>query len=318
MLAAYAEKLGLPDFLDGLVIGERPEPDPPPGWVVAEVKAATLNPHDIWTLKGQIGFPFEPPVILGCDGAGLAPDGTEVVFYPVVPRPQGGLRMLTDGIDGTFAPRVALPAASLVPKPAHLSFEEAAGLGTAWLTAWRMLFSRARVQPGERVLVQGASGGVSTAAITLASAAGAHVTVTSRKPEALERARALGAHDVIETGGRLSRRVDVVIETVGKATWSHSLKSLDQGGRLVVAGATTGADPSADLNRLFYREISVLGSAMGSLEEFKALCRFMEHADLHPPVSEVYDGVERVPDAMRTMEAGEIFGKLVIRPAPDS
>ncbi|MGH8991427.1 MAG: zinc-binding dehydrogenase [Acidimicrobiia bacterium] len=314
MLAAYAEKLGLPDFLDGLVIGDRPDPDPPAGWEVAGVKAATLNPHDVWTLKGQVGFPFEPPVILGCDGAGTAPDGTEVVFYPVIPHPQG-LRMLTDGIDGTFAPKVALPAANLVPKPAHLSFEEAAGLGTAWLTAWRMLFSRARLLPGERVLVQGASGGVSTAAIMLASAAGAHVTVTSRKPAALERAAGIGAHDGVETGGRLPQRVDVVIETVGKATWSHSLKSLNQGGRLVVAGATTGADPSADLNRLFFREISVLGSAMGSLAEFKAMCRFVEHAGLHPPVSAVYDGLERVPEAMRTLEAGEIFGKLVIHPA---
>ncbi|MGH8974337.1 MAG: zinc-binding dehydrogenase [Acidimicrobiia bacterium] len=315
MLAAYAEKLGLPDFLDGLVIGDRPEPDPPAGWEVARVRAATLNPHDIWTLKGQVGFPFEPPVILGCDGAGIAPDGTEVVFYPVIPHPRG-LRMLTDGIDGTFAPLVALPGASLVPKPASLSFEEAAGLGTAWLTAWRMLFTRAQVGPGERVLVQGASGGVSTAAIILASAAGAHVTVTSRKPEALERAREIGAHEGVETGGRLPRRVDVVIETVGKATWSHSMKSLAQGGRLVVAGATTGADPSADLNRLYYREISVLGSAMGTLEEFKALCRFVEHAGLHPPVSEVYDGLDKVPDAMRLMEAGDIFGKLVIRPSP--
>ena len=317
MLTAYADKLGLPDFLDGLVIGERPEPDPPAGWEVARVKAATLNPHDIWTLKGQIGFRFEPPVILGCDGAGLAPDGTEVVFYPVIPHP-GGLRMLTDGVDGTFAPCVALPEANLVPKPKNLTLEEAAGLGTAWLTAWRMLFTRAQLRPGERVLVQGASGGVATAAIMLASAAGAHVTVTSRKPEALERARQIGAHDGVETGGRLSQRVDVVIETVGKATWSHSLKSLGQGGRLVVAGATTGADPSAHLNRVFFREISVLGSAMGTLDEFKAVCRFIEHADLHPPVSEVYDGVDQVPDAMRTMEAGDIFGKLVIRPASDA
>lgn len=313
MFAAYAEKLGLSDFLDGLVIGDRPEPDPPADWAVAEVKAATLNPHDTWTLKGQVGFPFEPPVILGCDGAGIAPDGSEVVFYPVIPHP-GGLRMLTDGVDGTFAPKVAVPAANLVRKPANLSMEEAAGLGTAWLTAWRMLFTKARLQPGERVLIQGASGGVATAATMLASAAGAHVTVTSRKPEALEQARQIGAHEAIESGARVPQRVNVVIETVGEATWSHSLKSLDQAGRLVVAGATTGGTPSADLNRLFYRELSVLGSAMGSLEDFKAVCNFVEHADLHPPVSEVFDGVDKVPDAMRKLEAGEIFGKLVIRP----
>jgi NADPH:quinone reductase-like Zn-dependent oxidoreductase len=314
MIAAYAEKLGLPDFFDGLVIGERPEPDPPPGWEVAEVRAASLNPHDTWTLKGIVGYPFEPPVILGCDGAGIAPDGREVVFYPVVPDGEG-FRMLTDGVDGTFAPKVALPAASLVPKPANLSFEEAAGLGTAWLTAYRMLFTKAGLRPGERVLVQGASGGVSTAAVMLASAAGAHVTVTSRKEDALERVREIGAHETVPSGGRLSQRVDVVIETVGEATWSHSLKSLNPGGRVVVAGATTGGAPSADLNRLFYREISVLGSAMGTLKDFKDLCAFVEHTDLHPPVSEVYDGVDKVPDAMRVLEAGEQFGKLVIRPA---
>lgn len=314
MLAAYADKLGLSDFLDGLVVGERPEPSPPPGWEVAEVKAASLNPHDTWTLKGVVGYPhFEPPVILGCDGAGIAPDGRDVVFYPVLEMTDG-LRMLTDGIDGTFAPKVALPAASLVPKPANLSFEEAAGLGTAWLTAWRMLFTKAQLRPGERVLVQGATGGVSTAAIMLASAAGAHVTATSRREDALEKALQIGAHDALISGSKLPKRVDVVIETVGEATWSHSIKALARGGRLVVAGATTGAAPSAELNRLFFRELTVYGSAMGTLAEFGQLCAFVEHADIHPPVSAVYDGLRHVPDAMRVMEAGEQFGKLVIRP----
>jgi NADPH:quinone reductase-like Zn-dependent oxidoreductase len=313
MLAAYADKLGLPDFLDGLVVGERPEPEPSPGWEIAAVRAASLNPHDLWTLKGVVGVPFEPPVILGCDGAGVAGGGREVVFYPVIAEYKG-FRMLTDGIDGTFAPRVALPSANLVPKPSNLSFEEAAGLGTAWLTAWRMLFTKARLRPGERVLVQGASGGVSTAATMLASAAGAHVTVTSRKEELLQRAREIGAHEAVPTGSRLPKRVDVVIETVGQATWDHSMKSLAQSGRLVIAGATSGANPPADLNRLFYREISVLGSTMGTLGEFRQVLAFVEHADLHPPVSRVYDGVESVPEAMRALDAGEQFGKLVIRP----
>ncbi len=315
MIAAYAEKLGLPDFLDGLVVGEYHDPDPPAGWVVADVKAATLNPHDTWTLKGQVGYPFEPPVVLGCDGAGLSPDGKEVVFYPVIPTPDGGLRMLTDGVDGTFAPKVALPADNLVPKPANLSFEEAAGLGTAWLTAYRMLFTKARLQPGRAGAGPGRrAAGCRPPPSCWRPRAGAHVTVTSRKEEALEKARQLGAHDGVLSGGKLPKRVDVVIETVGEATWSHSMKSLNQGGRIVVAGATTGAAPSADLNRLFYREISVFGSAMGTLDEFKTLCAFVEHADIHPPVSEVYDGVEKVPDAMRVLEAGEQFGKLVIRP----
>jgi NADPH:quinone reductase-like Zn-dependent oxidoreductase len=313
MIAAYAAKLGLPDFLDGLVVGERPEPEPRPGWEIVEVKAASLNPHDLWTLKGVVGVPFEPPVILGCDGAGVTADGREVVFYPVIAEGEG-FRMLTDGIDGTFAPRVALPSANLVPKPSNLSFEEAAGVGTAWLTAWRMLFTKARLRPGERVLVQGASGGVSTAATMLASAAGAHVTVTSRKEELLERAREIGAHEAVPTGTRLPKRVDVVIETVGQATWDHSMKSLAQSGRLVIAGATSGANPPADLNRLFYREISIFGSTMGTPGEFRQVCAFIEHADLHPPVSRVYDSVESVPEAMRALDAGEQFGKLVVRP----
>jgi NADPH:quinone reductase-like Zn-dependent oxidoreductase len=313
MLAAYAEKLGLPDFLDGLVIGERPEPAPPSGWVTAEVRTATVNPHDTWTLKGVVGFPFEPPVILGCDGAGISPDGKEVVFYPVLAHSGGEFRMLTDGIDGTFAPRIALPAENLLPKPANLSFEESAGIGTAWITAYRMLFTRAQLQPGERVLVQGASGGVATAAIMLAAAAGAHVTATSRKEASLAKAAELGAHEGVLSGGKVSKRVDVVVETVGEATWGHSMRSLNPGGRIVIAGATTGGAPPADLNRLFFREISVLGSSMGTLSEFKRLIAFIEQNDLHPPISQVYEGLEKVPEAMRTLEAGEQFGKLVIR-----
>jgi NADPH:quinone reductase-like Zn-dependent oxidoreductase len=312
MLAAYADKLGLADPFDGLVIGDRPEPSPPPGWEVAEVRTATVNPHDLWTLKGVIGYPFEPPVTLGCDGAGVSADGREVVFYPVLGLAEG-FRMLTDGIDGTFAPRVALPSANLVAKPENLSLEESAGLGTAWLTAWRMLFTKARLQPGERLLVQGATGGVSTAAIMLAAAAGAHVTVTSRRGEGLVAAREIGAHDGVISGGKLPKRVDVVIETVGQATWAHSLKALNPGGRLVVAGASTGGAPSADLQRLFIREISVFGSAMGTLAEFKSVLAFVEHADIHPPVSKIYPGVESVPEALRALDAGEVFGKLVIR-----
>ena len=141
----------------------------------------------------------------------------------------------------------------------------------------------------------------------------AHVTVTSRKEDALKRALDIGAHDALPSGGRLAKRVDVVIETVGEATWDHSIKSLAQSGRLVVAGGTSGMNPPAQINRLFFREIAVLGSAMGTLDEFKALCALMEYADIHPPVSEVFDGLERTPDAFRALAAEEQFGKLVVR-----
>ena len=314
MIAAYAEKLGLPEPLDGLRVGERPEPDPPAGWEVVEVRAASLNHHDLWTLKGVVGVPFEPPVILGCDAAGVDSTGREVVVHAVVAEGED-FRMLTDGIDGSFAPLLAVPSRNLVPKPLSLSFEEATCLPTAWLTAWRMLFTKARLQPGQRVLVQGATGGVSTAAVMLAAAAGIHVTVTSRREEALDQARQLGAHEAIPTGQRLAERVDAVIETVGKATWGHSLKSVVNGGRVVVAGTTSGADPSADLGRVFWREIEVLGSMMGTLAELRKLCAFVEHAGIRPPVSQVYDGIEAVPEALAALDRGEQFGKLVVRVA---
>ena len=312
MLAAYAEALGLPDPIDGLAVGDRPEPEVPDGWELVSVRAATLNHHDLWTLQGVIGVPFEPPVILGCDGAGISAAGDEVVLYPVLGRGDD-FRMLTDGIDGTFATHVAIPSANILPKPAHLSFEEAAGLGTAWLTAWRMLFTKGDLQPGQRVLVQGATGGVASAAIALAAAAGAHVTATSRSDEGLAHALRVGAADAVPSGTRLRERVDVVIETVGAATWSHSLKSLAYGGRVVVCGATSGPEASADLQRVFWRELQVLGSMMGTLEEMRSLCDFVSQHALRPDVSKVYDGLASVPDAMRDLAAGNQLGKLAIR-----
>lgn len=312
MLAAYAEKLGLPNPLDGLVVGKRPEPVAPPDWEVVEVRAASLNRHDLWTLQGQLPVPFEPPVILGCDAAGTAADGREVVVHAVLGEGEQ-FRLLSDGVDGTFAPRVAVPSWNLVPKPPSLTWEEAACLPTAWLTAYSMLFTKAVMRPGERVLVQGASGGVSTAAVALAAAAGADVVVTSRSEEALERALALGAREAVPSGSRLRERVDVVIETVGAATWPHSLRSLRHGGRIALSGATTGGDVSADLQRVMWREIQIIGVRMGTVEELRRLCAFVERAGIHPTVSQVYGGVESVPEAMRDLADGKQFGKLVVR-----
>lgn len=317
MLAAYAVELGRRDPLTGLRVGERPEPAPPPGWVVAEVSHATVNPHDLGTLRGFVREPIPLPVTLGCDGAGRAPDGREVVLYPVL-RLFGGLEILSDGIDGTFAPRVAVPEDNLVPKPANLTLAEASTLGVAWLTAWRMLFTKASLQAGERVLVQGASGGVATAAALLAGAAGAHVTVTSRREDARRAAIERGAHAALEPGARLPERVDVVIETVGQATWSHSLRSVRQGGRIVCAGATSGPDAAAELIRLALQELTVMGSTMGTLDELTELCRFVERHDLHPPVSQVFSGVAQVPDALRALDAGEHLGKIVVEIDPSA
>ena len=321
MRAVYAETINPDDPMAGLRLGDL-APATPDNWVTVEVRASSLNHHDLWSLRG-VGLGAEQlPMILGCDAAGVDPDGNEVVVHSVIAGSQSGdadetmdpkRTLLSEKYPGTLAERVAVPAGNLVPKPAELSFAEAACLPTAWLTAYRMLRTRGRLPEGGSVLVQGAGGGVATAAVVLGTALGARVYATSRDAGKRERIAALGA-TALEPGARLPERVDVVIETVGEATWGHSMKSLNQGGRIVVAGAHTGAAPSADLNRLFYREIAVFGSAMGTLDEFKTLCAFVEHADLHPPLSEVYDGVEKVRDAMRIMDAGEQFGKLVIRP----
>ena len=197
-------------------------------------------------------------------------------------------------------------------KPANLTLDEAAALGTSWLTAYSLLFTSANVKPGDTVLVQGAGGGVSTAAIQLAHAAGLEVFVTSRSEEKRDRAIAIGADAAFETGARLPHKVDAVIESVGAATWSHSVKSVRPGGTIAICGATTGDQPGAELTRLFFQDIRVQGCTMGSREDFARLLRFVEHADLHPVIDSVVSGLDAAPEAFARMIAGDMFGKIVI------
>ena len=252
VIAVYATQLDAEDPLSGLVVGELEAPPVPEGWTTVEVRAASLNHHDLWSLRG-VGLPADRlPMILGCDAAGIDADGREVVVHSVVtddawrgdetldPRRS----ILSERFAGTFAERVAVPRRNLVAKPPELSFEEAACLPTAWLTAYRMLFTRAAAAPGSTILVQGAGGGVATALIVLARAAGLRVWATSRSELKRERAVALGADAAFEPGARLPERVDVVAETVGAATWDHSLKALKPGGTLVISGATVGRRPA--------------------------------------------------------------------------
>jgi NADPH:quinone reductase-like Zn-dependent oxidoreductase len=242
MFAITATAITPDDPLAGLHLGDHPDPTPPDGWEVVEVRAAALNHHDVWTLRGVGIDPGRLPIVLGCDAAGVTADGREVLVHAVIATPDGDetlardFSILSERYDGTFAERVAVPARNLIPKPASLSFEEAACLPVAYLTAYRMLFTRGELRPGHRVLVQGAGGGVATAAVLLARAAGLHVTVTSRDEAKLEQALALGAHAAVPAGERLPDRVDAVMETVGEATWSHSLKALEPGGIVVVSG----------------------------------------------------------------------------------
>jgi NADPH:quinone reductase-like Zn-dependent oxidoreductase len=318
MFAVTATAITPDDPLAGLTLGDHPDPSPPDGWEVVEVRAAALNHHDVWTLRGVGIDPGRLPIVLGCDAAGVTADGREVIVHAVVADPDGvdetlasDFSILSERHDGTFADRVAVPARNLVPKPPSTSFEEAACLPVAYLTAYRMLFTRGELRPGDRVLVQGAGGGVATALILLGRAAGLHVTVTSRDDAKLERALELGAHAAVPSGERLPDRVDAVMETVGEATWSHSLKALVPGGTVVVSGATSGPNPPAELPRVYYRQLRVIGSTMGTRDELRRLTRLLAATGVRPLIDDVLPMTE-APTAFERMVEGDLFGKLVL------
>ena len=319
MLTVYAASISPEDPLSGLVIGDRPEPEVPEGWRTVTVRAASLNHHDLWSLRG-VGLPAERlPMTLGCDAAGLDEDGNEVIVHAVISSP--GWRgdetfdpkrsLLSEIHPGTFAERVAVPAANLVPKPPELSFEDACCLPTAWLTAYRMLFTRGGAVPGQTVLVQGASGGVATAAIVLGSHAGLRVWVTSRGEAGRDLALQLGADAAFESGARLPERVDLVMETIGKATWEHSIRSLKPGGKLIISGATTGDASPAQLTRIFFQQMSVIGSTMGTREELDRLIRFCVRREIRPAIDRVLP-VAEAREGFAAIEAGGVNGKIVL------
>ncbi|GFH76927.1 MULTISPECIES: zinc-binding dehydrogenase [Streptomyces] len=318
MFAAYAARIDRDQPLDGLELGERPAPTARPGWTTVQVKAASLNHHDIWSLRGVGLAEDKLPMILGCDAAGVDEDGNEVVLHSVIgqsghgvgPREQRSI--LTEKYQGTFAEQVTVPTWNVLPKPRELSFAEAACLPTAWLTAYRMLFTNAGVRPGDSVLVQGAGGGVATAAIVLGSAAGLRVHAVSRDEAKRRRAVELGAVEAYEPGARLPHKVDAVIETVGAATWSHSVKSLRPGGSLVISGATSGDRPShAELTRIFFLELKVVGSTMGSKDELEDLLSFCATTGVRPVIDQVLP-LDRARDAFTRLAAGDQFGKIVL------
>ncbi|WP_238010502.1 zinc-binding dehydrogenase [Dactylosporangium sp. AC04546] len=314
MRAAYLVEPDADRPAEAIRVGELDPAPAPDGWVEVDVRAGALNMHDIWTLRG-VGAATGRPHIIGSDAAGVA-EGRDVIVYPVVPRPPDGkivphAILLPDAGHGVLAGRIAVPPGHLVAKPAHLSWSEAASLPTAWLTAYRMLFTKARVEPGHVVLVQGAGGGVATAAIGLAAAAGATVVVTSRSPEKRERALALGAAAAIGSGERVPQLADVVVETVGPATFEHSTRSTRAGGTIVVCGGTSGFAAELDLARLFAREISVHGSTMGTLAEFEALVAFVAAHRIRPAVDSTADLADVRAQAAR-MLAGAAFGKLCV------
>lgn len=343
MRALYAVKLGGDAPLANLELGERPTPQPGRGEVRIRVRAATINHHDFWTLRGVVGYPITPPRILGTDAAGVIdaygeepppdalPVGSEVAVYPVrfCGRCRGCLSgdlmvcrsftLLSDGDrEGSFAEFVIVPAHSVLPKPADLSFAQTAALGTTFLTAYRMLFTKARLRPGDSVLVQGAAGGLASAAIPLAAAAGMDVIASSRSEGKLDFAKRLGAKSTVLAGKDAAKAVlrftrgdgvDAVIESVGEPTWGTSLRALRQGGTIVVAGATGGPNPPADLARVFWRQLTIAGSSMGTFTEFAALLRFVELAGVKPVIDREYPLAE-AKAAFEQFVSGEFLGKI--------
>jgi NADPH:quinone reductase-like Zn-dependent oxidoreductase len=319
MFAVYAESFSSDEPLDGLVVGERPDPDVPDGWTTVTVKAAALNHHDLWSLKG-VGLKKDAlPMILGCDAAGLDEEGNPVVVHAVISDPSWRgdetfdpkRSLLSERYQGTFADKVAVPKANVVPKPESLSFEEAACLPTAWLTAYRMLYTQGGLKPGDTVLVQGAGGGVATALISLARAGGLRVFATSRDEGKRKRALELGADEVLESGERLPVKVDAVMETVGRATWSHSIRALRPGGTIVISGTTSGPQlDDAELTRIFFLQLRVIGSTMGTRSELASLVNLLDASGTRPLIDRTLP-MEQAADGFAAMAGGDVFGKIV-------
>lgn len=315
MRCAWVERFDDQDPLAGLRLGDR-DVTPPAGWVSVEVVAAAANHHDIWSLRG-VGLSADRlPMILGTDAAGIA-DGREVIVHAVVADPafpdetlDPRRSILSERFHGTFAERVWVPERNLVDKHPDLSWEEAACLPTAYLTAWRMLTSDSKLSTGDTILVQGATGGVATAAVVLGHALGYEVWVTSRTGEGRAFALRIGAAAAFEPGARLPRQVDAVVESVGEATWAHSLAVLRPGGTVLVCGATTGAMPPAQLNRIFFRSLRVIGSTMGTRDELVALQDFVV-AHVRPVISRVRPFAD-LPAALADLWAGRTRGKEVV------
>jgi NADPH:quinone reductase-like Zn-dependent oxidoreductase len=306
-----------------------PDPEPASDEVLIRLRAASLNHLDVWVRKGLPSVP--KPRILGADGAGLVEalgedvsgfePGQRVVINPGVIA-NGRMHVVGEAMDGTHAELVAIPARNVYPIPDSLSFEEAAAFPLVFETAYRMLVTKAALTAGETVFVWGIGGGVATAALAIAKALGARVIVTSSSQEKLARARELGADETIDHSTEdvrarakeltEGRGADVVIETVGDATWKTTLEVAGQEGRIVVCGATTGPNPPAGLHRMWWKELVVHGSRMGSAEDFEACLELVTSGRARPVIDEIFPLAE-ARAAHERLEAGEHFGKIVLR-----
>jgi len=338
-----AVRILIHDGIAGVKLVEVPMPERRPGEVLVRIRRACLNHVDLYLCHGGAGITHALPQTLGVDGAGevaecdpgesLLKAGDRVVLYPALTCGRcefclrgdavlcARVRILGEQRDGTMAEYVAVPAANCHAIPEGWSLEEAAGLPTAYLTAWRMVVTRGEVGPGQAVLIHGIGGGVSLAALQIAKLLGAFVIVTSSSDEKLAQAKALGADHgihygredvlarVMETTGK--RGVDVVIETVGEKSWPISMRALVRGGRIVVCGATSGGAPPADLQRLFIRQLQILGVTLANPGEFRDMIRAFTANGIRPVVDSRYP-LDQVPQALERLSAARQFGKVVI------
>ena len=330
MKAIVLEELGEPA---GLRPVELPDPVAQPGEVVVELVAAAINRRDVWIRRGR--GDSVTGVVLGSDGAGRVVEhgpgvegpaiGSEVVINPSVgwgareDAPGPDFNILGLPRQGTYAERIAIPAEDVFPRPQRLSWHEAAALPLAGLTAWRALTTRARVEPGDRVLVAGAGAGTATYLVQIAAALGAEVIVTSSSQAKIDRAIQLGASaGVLYTEPDWAERVgeiDVIIDSAGGPTWDGAWTCLRKGGRLVCFGRTSGEDATVPLSQLYFGQWTVMGSTMGSPREFAALLAHVETAAWRPVIDRVYPLAETAAAHAR-MDAPDRFGKVVLQVTP--
>jgi len=293
---------------------DAPDPEPGAGEVLVELRAASLNHLDLWIRKGLPSVP--KPRILGADGAGLV-DGNRVVINPGIEH-GAKITVVGEHMDGTHAELIAVPEGNVYPIPDEMSFEEAAAFPLVFETAYRMLVTRAGLRDGEWVLVWGVGGGLASAANLIARALGARTIVTSSSDDKLARVEAdakvnHASADVVEavkeaTGGH---GADVVVESVGDATWQRSLQAASQGGRITVCGATSGPNPPAALHRIWWKQLSVLGSTMGTKDDFEGVYELVMSGRVKPIVDEVFR-LSEARAAHERMEAGDQLGKIVL------
>ena len=342
MKAAVIKKHGGPEVVK---IENAEKPIAKPGEVVIEIHSAALNHLDIWVRNGRGDRELTRPQILGSDASGViigkgsgvqrVNTGDEIVINPALSCGQcefcirgQNSKCLSFGIvgmvrNGTFAEKIAVPYTNVWPKPAHLSFDEAAALPLAYQTAWRMMMTRAKMKPSDTILIHGIGGGVALACLQFAKLFGAEVIITSSSDEKLEKAKELGADyrinykktsNIAETVRELTknRGVDIVIDSVGAATFEIDLSVARRGGRIVLCGVTTGANTQANLHKIYWNQLSVLGSTMGSNEDFRQMLKAVNNNKLKPVIDSIYP-LDDTGKAMTKMERGEQFGKIILK-----